>query len=211
MGYGIRVTGNDSGGEFLQLNSDLGLLNLVVTHYGTGSTVNVSNIAGLDQLVFVRGTPGDPNIICFEQSGTTITFKRPDGTLSGGSIAVEYIVVVDAAGITPAGNYGLQIRTAAQSVAFDSRCFLQNKNFTIVEYVEPGSIDGSDSIITRNPNLFVEVGGWSYFNNSGSDANYAGVEFNTGSIRHWDIEVDEEFGVIYWDNYSTILLADVYP
>jgi hypothetical protein len=212
MSYGIRVTGNDSGGDFLELDSSLNLINYVVTHYGTAATVNVSNVSGLDQLVFIRNTPGDPSRICFSQSGSTITFIEADGTGAGANIAVEYIVAVDVTGITPVGNYGLQIFTATQSVAFDSRCFLQNKNFIIVEYVEPGTIDGSNSVITTNPNLFVEISRWAYFNSSDPfDANYAGVEFKSGSIRHWDLEVDEEIGLVYWDNYSTILLADVYP
>jgi hypothetical protein len=74
MSYGIRVTGNDSGGDFLELDSSLNLINYVVTHYGTAATVNVSNVSGLDQLVFIRNTPGDPSRICFSQSGSTITF-----------------------------------------------------------------------------------------------------------------------------------------
>lgn len=212
MSYGIRVVGNDSGGEFLEIDSSLGLINYVVTHFGTGSSVSISNIAGLDTLVFVKGPVGTNTIVCFGQSGSTITFKTPDGTAAGSSVSVSYMVCADVTGITPSGNYGIKVLTSGGATAFDSRNFLQNKGFTIVEYVEPATIDGSNSVISTDSSLYTEIGRWSYFNSSASgQANYAGVEYETTSIRHWDLEVDEELGPIYWDNYSTILVADVYP
>lgn len=211
MAYGIQVFGADSGGEFLQIDSTLNLVNYVVTHIGTGSSVNVSNIASLDTLVFVRGQ-NDGNIITYSRSGSLIYFTKPDGTGAGSPISVEYMVAADVTGITGTNGYGIQVFTSAQAVAFDSTRFLQNYGFSITEYVEPNSIDGSDSVISTNINLYTEIGRWSYFNSSDPvDANYAGVEYTSSSMRHWDLEVDEEIGTVYWDNYSTILLADIYP
>ena len=66
MAYGIQVFGSDSGGQFLQIDSTLDLVHYVVSHYGTGSSVNISNVSALDTLVFVRGQ-ADGNIICFNQ------------------------------------------------------------------------------------------------------------------------------------------------
>jgi len=217
MAYGIQVFGSDSSGEFLQVDSTLDLVHYVVSHYGTGSSVNISNVSALDTLVFVRGQ-NDGNIICFDQSGSTIYFRKPDGTGAGAPIVVEYMVAVDVAGVASTGGYGLQILTSAGGIAFDSTRYLQNKGFSIVEYVQPFTIDGSESVITTDPSLFVEIGTWSYFNSSDPfDANYAGVEYRSGSIRHWDLEVQEEgqdeevYVTIYWDNFGTILLADAYP
>jgi hypothetical protein len=217
MAYGIQIFGSDSGGEFLQVDSTLDLVQYVVSHYGTGSSVNISNVSALDTLVFVRGQ-NDGNIICFDQSGSTIYFRKPDGTGAGAPIVVEYMIAVDVAGVTSTGGYGLQVLTAAGAVAFDTTRYLQNKGFSIVEYVEPFTIDGSESVITTDPSLFVEIGTWSGFNSSDPfDANYAGVEYRAGSIRHWDLEVQEEgqdeevYVTIYRDNSFTILLADTYP
>lgn len=217
MAYGLQVFGSDTGGQFLQIDSTLDLVQYVVSHYGTGSSVNISNVAALDTLVFVRGQ-NDGNIICFDQSGSTIYFKTPDGTGPGASIVVEYMIAVDVAGVASTGGYGLQVLTTAGAIAFDTTRYLQNKGFTIVDYVEPFTIDGSDSVISNDPSLFVEIGVWSYFNSSDpTDANYAGAEFTAGSIRHWDLEIQEEgddeqvFVPVYWDNSYTILLADIYP
>jgi hypothetical protein len=211
MTYGIKVFGKDASGEFLQIDSDLNLVNYVVTHIGVGSTVSVSNISALSMLVFVRGQ-NDGNIICFSQSGSTISFIRPDGTPAGSPISVEYAIAADVTGVpSTGGGYGIRVFTSTSQVAFDSTRFLQNYNFYIPEYVTPNSIDGSDSVVTTNPNLYTEIGRWSYFNSSDPfDANYAGAEYTASSVRHWDLEVDEEIGTVYWDNYSTILLADIY-
>jgi hypothetical protein len=217
MAYGIQVFGSDSSGQFLQIDSTLDLVQYVVSHYGVGSSVNVSNVSALDRLIFVRGQ-ADGNIICIEESGSTISFTKPDGTVSGAPIVVEYMIAVDVAGVTSTGGYGLQVLTSAGGVAFDSTRYLQNKGFSIVEYVEPFTIDGIGSVITTDSSLFVEIGIWSYFNGSDPfEANYAGVEYRSGSIRHWDLEVAEEgddeltYVTVYYDNYFTILLADTYP
>jgi hypothetical protein len=216
MAYGIQVFGSDSAGEFLQIDSTLDLVQYVVSHFGTGSSVNISNVSALDTLVFVRGQ-NDGNIICFEQSGSTISFTKPDDTVSGAPIVVEFMIAVDVAGVTSTGNYGLQVLTSAGEVAFDSRRYLQNKGFSIVEYVEPFTISGLGSVITTDPSLFVEIGTWSFFNGSNPfEENFAGVEYRSGSIRHWDLEdeeaqEEETYVTIYYDNSFTILLADIYP
>jgi hypothetical protein len=221
MAYGIQIFGSDSGGEFLQVDSTLDLVQYVVSHYGVGSSVDIGNVSALDRLVFVRGqddgfTGGD--IICYGDSGSTITFTQPDNTAAGAPIVVEYMVAVDVAGVTSTGGYGLQVLTAAGAVAFDTTRYIQNKGFSIVEYVEPFTIDGIGSVITTDPSLFVEIGIWSFFNSSDPiEENYAGAEFRSGSIRHWDLEGQEEgqdreeYTVQYYDNSFTILLADTYP
>lgn len=211
MTYGIEAFGSDSGGEFLQLDSDLGLEWYIITELGTASSW--TKTLGTDDLLFVKDpNPGNSNIICLSGSGNN--FVEPDGTASGAAITVDYFIAEKAGSASvPAGasNYGLQVFDSGSNTIFDSRKVVENNGFLIVEYVVAGDVDGSAGIISSDESLYTEIGAWAQFNSSvAGEADYNGVEYRSTSIRHWWLESDEELGPIYFDNYTTILLGELY-
>lgn len=210
MAYGIQAFGNDSGGEFLQLDSDLGLEWYIITESGTASSW--TKTLGNDDLLFVKDpNPGNSNIICLSGSGNN--FVKPDGTSSGAAITVDYFIA-EKSGSAPvpagASTYGIQVFDSGSNIIFDSRKIVENNGFLIVEYVEAGEVDGSSGIISSDESLYTEIGAWAQFNSSvAGEADYNGVEYKSTSIRHHWVETDEE-GAIFFDNYTTILLGELY-
>lgn len=220
MTYGLQITGSDANGSFIQIDTSLNLRGFVITHLGSGSQISGIGYTDYNALIFVKGTLND--LVCITQTANTTTFVYPDtdnyGNVIGTPAVVDYFVVQDVKDVSPVGSYGLQVFDSSGEVAFDSRSIIQNASFNVVSVVPPNTIDGSNSVIHGDPNKYVELSRWSYFDEGSPGENqYAGARWTSTSIRHFDLESEEYDdegygggGVLYWDNYAAILVADVY-
>lgn len=224
MSYGLQVNGEDGFGEFIQVDTDLGLRGFVITHAGSGSQISGIGYTDYDALVFVKGPIGTGEIICVEQNSDTTFFVTPESNYQGvfgEPVVVDYFVAQKVDDVSPIGDYGLQVFTQNGTVALDSRRITQNISFNVISVVPPNTIDGSNSVIHVDETKYVELSRWSFFNEGGvGEQSFAGAEWTSTSIRHWDLESEEyedegyggqsSGGVLYWDNYAAILVADVY-
>lgn len=188
MGYGIKIQGSDSGGDYLVIDSDEEPLNYSVVATGTASSVDLRTGAGTTSpteryfvLINIKGanfigTYAGERLVTASTSGNTISFYaidpdyRTDGTpfdFSVTSIAVDYILIKSMNDLTlnVSGNYGLQLKNSLGSTIFDSRKFNSSDTFYFSNLNPPRSISGdkdlADSILSTT-NEYVDVAAFSY-------------------------------------------------
>lgn len=150
MAYGIKVTGSDTGGEYLVTDSDQNLINYGITQSGRASSFTLNRSLASDTFIFVRNpdntaTEGSTTFspdhhYLSVSSGTTVRFyggriiedQNGDFDTLDGSLAMDYAVLEKAnTNITASGNYGIQILTSTGALAFDSRRLATNNSITI--------------------------------------------------------------------------------
>lgn len=151
MAYGIKVTGSDTGGEYLVTDSDQNLINYGITQSGRATSFTLNRSLASDTFIFVRNpdnTATDSSYGGFSpdhhylsvSSGTTVTFyggriitdQFGDFDTIDGSVAMDYAVLEKAStNITASGNYGIQLLTSTGALAFDSRRLATNNSITI--------------------------------------------------------------------------------
>lgn len=151
MAYGIKVTGSDTGGEYLVTDSDQNLINYGITQSGRASSFTLNRSLASDTFIFVRNpdnTATDSSSGAFApdhhylsvSSGTTVRFyggriiedQNGDFDTLDGLLAMDYAVLEKAnTNITASGNYGIQILTSTGALAFDSRRLATNNSITI--------------------------------------------------------------------------------
>jgi len=150
MAYGIKVTGSDTGGEYLVTDSDQNLINYGITQSGRASSFTLNRSLASDTFIFVRNpdntaTEGSTTFApdhhyLSVSSGTTVRFyggriisdQNGDFDTLDGLLAMDYAVLEKAnKNITASGNYGIQILTSTGALAFDSIRLATNNSITI--------------------------------------------------------------------------------
>ena len=118
-----------------------------------------------------------------------------------------------------AGDYGVQILTAAGEVAIDSRRFLTDTTFNIKAAFPPGTVSGSDGNLSTDRTQYVNSD-WFTLLNSGDGVSGAGAVFRTGGgagIKHYSFLEDtgnsERGGTStinsrFFSNFDTILIGE---
>tara|TARA_B100002019_G_scaffold280420_1_gene283334 strand:- start:1086 stop:1784 length:699 start_codon:yes stop_codon:yes gene_type:complete len=232
MAYGISVTGNDTGGNYTVTDTALDLVNYAVVATGTGYQVDLTSTQGQRPILLVRGnqTANQGYTISSVLSGNYRVFKRINFTVSGStgekeiqSIAnatgLEWILLKDMTGITPstgAGDYGLQIFTAAGATAFDSRSLLTNSTAQIKAVWGPGTRSGNNASLTTDSDLYCDSG-WFFYQSVSEGDSLSGVLWNVGGsfngirLQNWINLGLEEFGgssTTHFSNFSTIVLGE---
>jgi hypothetical protein len=234
MSYGLQVKSFDAGGnELIQIDTELGLTNFVITQMGTGSSVNVGAFTGKTRFVFVKPRPGatdGTSEICLEAGagGSSIVRFRETYVEQGISdqnswqpISVDFMVVEDVTAVAPVGDYGLQTLSAGGETSFDSRKITVNASFSITRVVPAGSVGGYGSfttdVISTDNSEYINLLPWSYWDDRYTKAGivYKTVNGVVTSVAH----IDQEFEVAqpgdiqlppnFYDNYSPIMIATV--
>ena len=148
MAYGIKVTGSDTGGEYLVTDSDQNLINYGITQSGRASSFTLNRSLASDTFIFARNPDNfvtDPGFApdyhyLSVTGGTTVRFyggkivSDQNGNFDtiDGLLAMDYAVLEKAnTNITASGNYGIQILTSTGALAFDSRRLATNNSITI--------------------------------------------------------------------------------
>jgi len=204
MAYGIEIIGNDSNGSFLVTDTSQDLVNYAIVATGTGTSVNLTSTQGLKPIVFAKPTSGSTlsNTVygCQFSTGNIRTFKKATITYTGSNnsysigtlsdATMDYIVVKDMTGITYSGSttYGVQILTANQDVAVDSRRFLSNDTFVINAIKAAGTVAGSGGLIYTGA----------------SGLQYVNTEFTRMFAAGNGVDREEQVAAIEW--YSSFAL-----
>jgi hypothetical protein len=218
MSYGLKVTSFDAGGNpIIQIDTELGLVNYVITKMGTGSGVNLGTFTGKNRLVFIKPILGaggtyQVNSSSIYQDGrisvkgffsdSTIQFVEAYPEYYDENMPeqnahlptqVDYFVAEDVTGVTPVGDYGLQTLTAGGESAFDSRKIKINTSFDITQVIPRGSLGGFGAnvtdIITSDTDKYVCVSPWS---NWWDLFSFSGIRIknNETNIYHIDLDGD---------------------
>ena len=233
MSYGLKVQSFDSGGNVItQIDTEIGLVNFVVTNEGTGSRVNLGGdrFDGVQRLVFIKPRPSQTdnvetkNIAILSSSKNTsqlifvTNFEGNTYETSYDEEIVDYIVLEDVTGVAPVGDYGLQVLTAGQETSFDSRMIQSDVRFQIDTVIPSKSLGGygesSTDLITNDPNKYIEVYNWSFWQNP---TLYVGLNvkssYTTYNVYHKDIAQEEPNPTLppaplyVNDNYAPIMLG----
>ena len=233
MAYGISITGNDTGGNYTVTDTALDLVNYAVVATGTGYQVDLTTTPGQRPILLVNGgtaTANQGKVISSLTGGNYRNFKRISFTVSGttgekeiqtiaDATGLSWILLKDMTGITPstgAGNYGLQIFTAAGATAFDSRSLLTNSTAQIKAVWGPGTRSGNNASLTSDSDLYSDSG-WFFYNSASEGDSLSGVLWNvSGSftgirLQNWINLGLEEFGgssTTHFSNFSTIVLGE---
>ena len=170
MSYGIIVTGNDTGGNFIVTDSNKDLINYQVTLSGAASSLTSAQINGGQ--VFINGNysgaQGHPIAATFV-SGGAIEFKKItfSGTpsqnnhlsnVAATAQVVNYIIIKKMSEISNSGgNYGIQIKESGGDVAFDSRRITTNDSFYMSETKAIRSVSGINGLITSTGTSYVDT------------------------------------------------------
>lgn len=232
MTYGIEITGSDTAGSYTVTDTALDLVNYAVVASGTGYQVDLTSTQGQRPILLVRGTAtaNQGYTISAQLSGTYRVFKRINFTVSGSTgekeiesvnnaTGLEWILLKDMTGITPstgAGDYGIQIFTAAGATAFDSRSLLTNTTAQIKAVWGPGTRSGNNSSLTTDEDLYCDSG-WFFYQSVSEGDSLSGVLWNVGGsfrgvrLQNWINLGLEEFGgssTTHFSNFSTIVLGE---
>ena len=233
MTYGISITGNDTGGDYTVTDTALDLVNYAVVATGTGYQVDLTSTQGQRPILLVNGgtaTANEGKVISGLFGGNYRNFKRITFTnSSNGTKEIEtienatglsWILLKDMTGITPAtsaGNYGIQIFTAAGATAFDSRSLLTNNTAQIKAVWGPGTRSGNNSALTTDEDLYCDSG-WFFYQSVSEGDSLSGVRWNMSGtftgirFQNWiNLGLGEEFGgsgTNHFSNFSTIILGE---
>jgi hypothetical protein len=228
MAYGFEVTGSDSSGSYLVTDSSLDLVNYQVVATGNANSVDIGSAGQYPILMINANLSGltGKGISC-TNSGTVRNFKvyeiATDGQgnksfSSSANASVDYVLLKDMTGITAAsgaGDYGIQVLTAAGAVAFDSRRLLTNTSLLFTSVLGPGTKAGTNSSLSTDPDEYVSTAFFFSLDNTGAET-FAGVIFNpSGSLtgirfQNWiNIDIDGvSSDTFHFSNFTTIMLGN---
>ena len=234
MAYGIKVTGSDTGGEYLVTDSDQNLINYGITQSGRASSFTLNRSLASDTFIFVKNPDNfatDPVVGGFAPDyhylsvtgGTTVRFyggkivpdQFGDYDTIDGLVAMDYAVLEKAnTNITASGNYGIQILTSTGALAFDSRRLATNNSITI-DSVLPStysntSATGSPPEISKTTSQYVNLewtryGGGDLF--AVSDLDDTTIYVLDGSIE--EFQDGTESLQLFSEPYFSLLIATV--
>ena len=234
MAYGIKVTGSDTGGEYLVTDSDQNLINYGITQSGRASSFTLNRSLASDTFIFVRNPDNiatDPSSGSFApahhylsvSSGTTVTFyggriisdQNGDFDTLDGPVAMDYAVLEKAnTNITASGNYGIQILTSTGALAFDSRRLATNNSITIDSVLAStysnSSTTGSPPQTSKTTSQYVNLewtryGGGDLF--AVSDLDDTTIYVLDGSIE--EFQDGTESLQLFSEPYFSLLIATV--
>jgi len=232
MAYGIKVTGSDTGGEYLVTDSDQNLINYGITQSGRASSFTLNRSLASDTFIFVRNPDNfatDPVVGGFAPDyhylsvtgGTTVRFyggkivpdQFGDFDTIDGLVAMDYAVLEKAnTNITASGNYGIQILTSTGALAFDSRRLATNNSITIDSVLaasySSSNAFGSPPEISKTSSQYVNLewtgrGGGDLFGIS--DLDDTTVYVLEGELN--EAQDGTESLRLYADPYFTLLIA----
>ena len=233
--YGIEVIGSDGSGSYIVADTTKDLVNYAVVAVGTASSVNLTATQGKFPLLFINAnqTANTGKIITSTFAGFSRAFRKlsfsTDQYLNiditaNETATVDYILLKDMTGITnssSAGDYGIQIFTAAGEVAVDSRRFLTDTTFNIKAAFPPGTVQGLNGQLGTDPDQYVDSSWFILFNSGAEGFSGTGALFNgsgTGTgIRHYsfmeDVGSRERMGTSnlnsrFFSNFDTILIGE---
>ena len=232
--YGIEVIGSDGSGSYIVADTTKDLVNYAVVAVGTASSVNLTSTQGKFPLLMVNGnqTGNTGKIITTTFAGFARAFRKLSFTFDSNNniditanetATIDYILLKDMTGISnssTAGDYGVQILTAAGEVAVDSRRFLTDTTFNIKAAFPPATVSGDNGTISTDPDQYVNSD-WFIFLNAGDGVAGAGALFNpsggAAGIKHYSFLEDtgnsERGGTTqinsrFFSNFDTILIGE---
>ena len=229
MAYGIKVTGSDTGGEYLVTDSDQNLINYGITQSGRASSFTLNRSLASDTFIFARNPDNfvtDPGFApdyhyLSVTGGTTVKFyggkivSDQNGNFDtlDGLLAMDYAVLEKAnTNITASGNYGIQILTSTGALAFDSRRLATNNSITIDSVLaasySSSNAFGSPPEISKTSSQYVNLewtsrGGGDLFGIS--DLDDTTVYVLEGEL--FETQGGTESLRLYADPYFTLLIA----
>jgi hypothetical protein len=191
--YGIVVTGNDSGGDYVISDSSNTLVPYVLANAGKGTSCPVPPNAQ-DYLLYINATGlTNPNITqnsgiglvnvsvntttdvaTFYSASSQVIVNAKKGTFTvrtNWTTQSAYFIVLtktDALNIPAAEDYGIQIKDANANEVFDSRKVFTNDSFRILgEYTFDDPFDSLNvsqtQTITTDEDMFVEMNPFIFF------------------------------------------------
>ena len=234
MTYGIQITGEDGSGSYIVADTTKDLVNYAVVAVGTASSVDLTATQGKFPLLMINGnqTGNTGKIITTTFAGFARAFRKLSFTFDSNNniditanetATIDYILLKDMTGISnssSAGDYGVQILTAAGEVAVDSRRFLTDTTFNIKAAFPPATVSGDNGTISTDPDQYVNSD-WFIFLNAGDGVAGAGALFNpsggAAGIKHYSFLEDtgnsERGGTTninsrFFSNFDTILIGE---
>lgn len=222
MAYGLKVFG---GNNVLQIDSSTNLAGFSGFNVTTSSSITVSP----GDLVFCRHSPSSGNIRYFgiDTSNTTWTaYSRLNSPFLSGQSAwqpfnLDWLILRAASTATTSGTYGLQVKNAANQVAFDSRSI--SFGFTITGYLAALAASGNPfqdsgpiaplgewisvehafvNSFTNDPTNPISIGGLAFANNRTEGSVTVNGAYFFGRISF--------FNESYWGNFSNIITGETY-
>ena len=220
MAFGISITGNDTGGNFIVQDTDLNMINYQVVATGVASSVSTSSFA--NGRLFINANNDSNNLskfITIEKSSSTYSFKRL--TLTGNlgsnltgvsmtSCSVNYLILKQMDAISNSGgNYGLQLLTSAGVVAFDTRRLLTNTSFLFTgDTKQPNVVSGDGGTISADGDTYCDSNIlFEFTSNSASAIRWRGTGVGTSRVEylHFRTFSGRTSSTSYINNFGTIL------
>ncbi len=227
MAFGLSITGNDSGGNFIVQDTDLNMINYQVVSTGVASSVSTSSFA--NGRLFINANNDSNNLnkfITIDKSSSTYSFKRITITgnlgsnLSGVSMTscnVNYLILKQMDAISNSGgNYGLQLLTSAGVVAFDTRRLLTNTSFFFTTHNGPNTVGGDGGTISNDGDSYADSEVFFQFaTDSASAIRWRGTGIGTSRVEY--LHFRQQGGgrggggsnTSYINNFGTIVLGKI--
>ena len=227
MAFGLSITGNDTGGNFIVQDTDLNMINYQVVATGVASSVSTSSFA--NGRLFINANNDSNNLskfITIEKSTSTYSFKRL--TLTGNlgsnltgvsmtSCSVNYLILKQMDAISNSGgNYGLQLLTSAGVVAFDTRRLLTNTSFFFTTHTGPNTVSGDGGTISADGDSYADSEVFFEFaTDSASAIRWRGTGIGTSRVEY--LHFRQQGGgrggggstTSYINNFGTIVLGKI--
>ena len=220
MAFGISITGNDTGGNFIVQDTDLNMINYQVISSGTASSIPSSSFPG-DARLFINGNVGSSNTNKFitidRNSGNTFKTVGFSGSLGNNisnitytTCTVNYLVLQKMTAISNSGgNYGIQILTSAGEVAFDTRRLLTNTSFLFTgDTKQPNVVSGDGGTISADGDTYCDSNIlFEFTSNSASAIRWRGTGVGTNRVEylHFRSFSGRTSSTSYINNFGTIL------
>lgn len=224
MAYGLQVFG---GNNVLQIDSNTNLTGFSGAAITTSSSIEVSP----GDLVFCKHSPsyGDIRYFGVDTSTSTWTaYSRLNSPYLSGNSAwqpfnLDWLILraASTAPTPPPGTYGLQVKNAANQIAFDSRSI--SFGFNITGYLASLTASGNPY---QDSGPAAPLGEWvsiehgfmgSYTNDFTNPISLAGLAFaNNNTIGSITVNGAYYFGRFtlfnesYWPNFSDIVIGENY-
>ena len=219
MAFGISITGNDGGGNFIVQDTDLNMINYQVIATGVASSVPSSSFPG-DARLFINGNgTGTTNEFITIDRNNNNTFKKVGFTGSLGNniqnityttVSVNYLVLQAMSAISNSGgNYGIQILTSAGVVAFDTRRLLTNTSFFFTgDTKQPNVVLGDGGTISADGDSYCDTQVlFEFASNSASAIRWRGTGVGTSRVEylHFRSFSGRTSSTSYIRNFGTII------
>ena len=225
MAFGISITGNDGGGNFIVQDTSIGtgIINYQVIDSGGASSVPNSSFPG-DARLFINGNgTGTTNEFITIDRNNNNTFKKVNFNGSIGShlsnisyttVSVNYLVIQKMSAISNSGgNYGIQILTSTGEVAFDTRRLLTNTSFFFTgDTKQPNTVAGDAGAISSDGDIYCDTELlFEFASNSASAIQWRGTGTGTNRVRylHFRSQSGRSNSTSYINNFGTVLTGKV--